>query len=143
MLAKDLKKGDIFYGFPMITSEDYDVIFLNCYEVLGFRTNDYIDDIRFVSIDNVPMLFTDDDGIIIFPKNWNVDEPLIEYYCETCVFCYCSDLNKITELFNLCLENKFRFIGASALNAALCQMGTITIYNGESILRFIPSNLNL
>lgn len=104
MRAKDLKPGDVFWGFPMLRSEEYEELFLNCYQVKSIkRQNDLI------VVDYIPIVHTDDTGFIAFPKELNMAEPIFICYNPGCIFCYCGIEDRIIKLYKLCVKKKFKF----------------------------------
>ena len=122
MLAKNLKEGDIIWGFPIITST-FDHPFLNCYYVKtveeGLMCEGEEGDIytrpilespkeKIVSILYNPILNIEDTGLISFPSKFDLRTPIAIFYNDTEIWYYgCSD-NKMSKYYKKLLDGKLK-----------------------------------
>lgn len=121
--VKDLKEGDIIWGFPLKTEDDIP-IFLNCYYVRmvveGLVFEDRYGEQISWDFDSVPnelvlsviyksVLNAYDFGLIAFPVKYDLSIPIFIKYGDTEVWCYSNDEKTIVELYEKKLADKLRY----------------------------------
>lgn len=86
----DLSEGDIIYGFCIDTQE------LEIYQV---------DNVTFTEIKFYTLIGNSNDFYLMFPKELNLEQPVLCKYTEECWWIYCTNLESLKNLMEADWEN--------------------------------------
>lgn len=107
MEAKDLKSGDLIWAFQ-IKGEMYEneSPILNCYSINSIREDEIVTT-QFEMYDYKSIFDEDDWGSVYLPKNYDLDNPIIEVYnIDRTIWCYGTNDKKVAELYSLFLRGE-------------------------------------
>lgn len=102
MLAKDLKESDYLWGIP-IKNNDLESPEINCYYIK--RIKNFTNDILEIE-EYEPLLDPEDTGLIIIPKEFDINDIFFLHYGGTCIWAYSVNDNKISSLYNNLISKK-------------------------------------
>ena len=101
MLGKDLKPGDILWG---VAIKDRDGIAIDSYYINSIRK--YYANDQLIDVDYTPIIDLEDIGLLLLPMDDDISEPFFVRYAPTCIWAYCSDEDKIVELYKKCINSE-------------------------------------
>jgi hypothetical protein len=122
MLGKDLKPGDILWG---VAIKDPGGVEINCYYINSI--GQYYANDQLVDINYTPIVDFEDLGLLLVPIYDDINNPFFIRYSPTCVWAYCSDGDKIVELYKECIENKLDGVSIECFDISIDDWGVFKI----------------